>query len=772
MKYLIKTKDKDYILNKINNNKDKINNDKFILIIRLILLIIIIYIIIIIIVIINLKANITNKTKKIIMSNYYNLQTRDIMLDIYSKLLQIYFEFNHISLDSLNDLREQQNILLSFAHKLKEIYHNFTDLFYQYNLDINNNNINSIYDNHKFSKIIGFWEEIQYESRYIEELNIVIYNIFSIELINKNDELIEDSKNFLFFNNKKRINYNQKVESSYIKVLFYFCANYELVYKIIFNKIHDEIKISFTKYMDTNITIYYILEIVIFLFYIIFFIIVIAYLFYSNQVIIRNIIFLFLDFSQEENNNNMKYNDNHLLILKLMEFQNIIDDFDLNRLKKYKKKIDAINKKQTTNEMKEDIISQGINNIKNNYHNQKEINDEKRNNAINDKSKYNSTINRDEKNNKILKKEEYKKAHNTLILSFKGKGKDNSSFQHLLNYSTNNSNILKEKLNNNNNNNNNININNIEINENKNNILKNSLSENFQNKILNKTYLIGVFIIKIFLFIILFSFLIILIHSSIKIKYLFSFVHGLNNIFHVCKIISDRFSFLIYFFNIFRTLIIFHDEQTRNSIEPILDNINNIFDEENDEYTNFILYHNDEYQNIKNLLQNLTYNGDNSSDILFQTICSKEQECKNYLRSKYNLFDAGFYYSYKSCFSYVSNFYKDYKNINNKTNIEEIKKIIINNNTLFNSVSLGISHLIYYVKNNVYECFEMDLTLFLNNYNKNLDILNIASIIISFFIILFINVFVLITISKYISPLRDSAYRINRSFYYIKNYRT
>ena len=111
------------------------------------------------------------------MANYYNFQTRDIMLDIHSKLLEIYYEFNSISSDSLNDLKEQQNILISFANKLKEIYHNFTDYFSEYNL-VFNNNINSIYNIRNFWKIFGFWEEVEYNSRYIEEINVIIYNIF------------------------------------------------------------------------------------------------------------------------------------------------------------------------------------------------------------------------------------------------------------------------------------------------------------------------------------------------------------------------------------------------------------------------------------------------------------------------------------------------------------------------------------------------------------------------------------------------------------------
>ena len=89
-------------------------------------------------------------------------------------------------------------------------------------------------------------------------------------------------------------------------MLFYFCINYELVYKNIFNEINIEIDNSFKKYRINKIIIYYLLEIISLVSYIIFFIVVIIYLYDSNKVIIQNILFLFLDFSEEEFNYNKK----------------------------------------------------------------------------------------------------------------------------------------------------------------------------------------------------------------------------------------------------------------------------------------------------------------------------------------------------------------------------------------------------------------------------------------------------------------------------------
>ena len=780
-----KRNEHNYIIKKINNSRDKINNDIFVLIIRLILLIIIICIIIMYIIILNLKKNITNKIEKIIMANYYNYQTRDIMLDIHSRLLEIYYEFNSISVDSLNDLKEQQNILISFANKLKDIYHNFTDYFSEYNL-IFNNNINSIYNIKKFWKIFGFWEEVEYKSRYIEEINVIIYNIYSIDLVNKTNEIIEDSNNFLFFNNKNNYN-NKKIQTTYIKMLFYFCINYELVYNKIFNEINIEIDNSFKKYRNNKIIIYYLLEIIALVCYIIFFIVVIIFLYDSNKVIIQNILFLFLDFSEEEFNYNKKKNNenNNLIIFKLIEFKKIIIDFDLNRFKAYKIKINNINPKR----IKKNEHKNKQKKNKNQKKNEKEIEINTRpNNAINNQTKYNSSLNFDGSNKKILKKEKNKKIennkdliNNNIYFGLENKTLNNSSFNNLMN----SFHILKNNINNNSieainklqdNDNNKNDIKNTIFKYNKNSILKNNKSEEnnpILNKILNQSYYsIGILRIKIISFIVLIVFLIVIIYSLIKIKYLFSFVQGLKYFFNDYRIISDRFSLLIYYLNIFKTLIIFHDDNTKYNMSKILDNINMDFEQENNEYKVFLLYHIKNYKITQNLLNNLTYTGENSTDIINETICSQEQECINYINSKYNIFDAGFYFSYKSCFSYLSNFYEDYKSIKNKTDIEEIKsKIIKSNYSLFNSLSLGVSNLVYYAKNSVHQCFLDDQTIFLNNHNKILSILTILSVIFSIILIFFINIFVFISISSFSIPIKDSAYRINCSLYYIKKYK-
>ena len=71
--------------------------------------------------------------------------------------------------------------------------------------------------------------------------------------------------------------------------------------------------------------IYYIIyEIIELLLYIIFFILVYFYLYYSNDIIIKHIIFLFLDFSEQKYDIERRNYNNKLMSLKLAQYKRLI----------------------------------------------------------------------------------------------------------------------------------------------------------------------------------------------------------------------------------------------------------------------------------------------------------------------------------------------------------------------------------------------------------------------------------------------------------------
>ena len=762
----------------INKYREKVNHAKFILIIRIIMTIIICLIFILYILIIQIKANIINTSEKIILANYYNYQTKNAMDNIYSRLMQIYYEMNELSLDKLNTLQMQQKMISSFSKEIKEKYHNFTDYYFEYNL-ILKNYFNIIYNNHEFHKIIGFWEDYVYNSTFSVELDIIIYHIYSINLLDDKNGLLEDVSSFLFYNDKK--NYTTKIKSGFIQLLFYISKNYELTYKYIFNEIHEEIKLSYNKYSFSKWANLFAFKGFVLLLYIIFFISVFIYLYYANQVIIKNIIFLFLDFSEKEYDKS-NIGKNNIMIWKLIEFRNIIDDFNLDKFQRYKINIDKLNKNPINNLIKKENDSPNIN-IEKNNENEEVI----KANSNNSKSSKNisSKISKKKLNIEIINENNLEQNNfqdydpNKKISYSRNKGVNNSSHNYLIK-SSNSHHIFKD--------NNSIQASNAFLNtnnnsmKNKNNfknirrkslkIIENEEKKSFQEILLNQSNKSIVLIIKIYVIIIIILVLLIIILSLIEIKIYLDLMLRLHGFFNDFTTIIKRFSLLNYYFNLFSTLIIFHDEEVKNKIELELDDITQNFEEENDKYTKVLLNEMSKYKQTRLLFDFLRDSQNNSSELIKEIICDNEKkECIDYLYSKYNIFNSGIDFSYESCIIKIKNMYKDYKLLKNKTDIEIIKSKIINSpSNSFNQISLGISNLVLYIKSKIFQSFEIDQISFRDSYKKVTITFNIISIVFCLFTIIFINIFIFFTISRFSRPIKESTYRLNCSFYYIKKY--
>ena len=784
------------VLKKIDKYRKQINNDRFILNIRIILSFTIICILIIYILLINLKTILMNVSEKLLIANYYNYRTKETILNIHSKLLQIYYHLMFNSVDEINSREKQQDILKDLSYTLKNNFHYLKKYYFSYNLDIEHS-FNLIYKNRKFCKIIGFWEEIEYESSFMTELDIIIYNLYSINILENKGEINYDFKNFLFFNNKTK--YNEKPSSPFINLLFNLCTNYDLVYHKIFKELQEDVKMSLSKEIKYKIKEYLFLEIFALIFYIIFFIFVLVYLYYANQVIIKNLIFVFVDFTEQEYHE-INTNFNNLIIFKLLELRKIIDDFNLDNFQKYKMNIDKINKNKKISFKRRSIDNENSSRIENNNkNNENSIENEitskttPNNSLFNNKNKINSSksINnnlqskkkivafKNEMNNKISMESNnfpVKMGLSGKSVQSRNKETNNSSQNYLMRT---NSKLFKDKINfspkeeNNEILTNNINNINIRNKKRKNSNLKENEDEkiNYQDTLLNKSYKGSALLIEIFKVSILLLLLVILIIFYFKIGQFLLLKNGIYNFFFDFSTVSSRFSLLHYFFNAFRTLMIFHEENTKIRMERILDNIDNIYEKENNDYLNSLADIMKNYYETKDLFKIISVTKKNSTEIIKEKICENESLCINYLNSNHNKFDSGIDFGYKSCISQISNIYKDYQKLKNKTDIKEIKeKIIETSNGYFNYISLALSNIIYYVEGKIFYSFQMDQNNYICGLTEKLTLLNVSSILFSLLTILYINVFIFITISKYSKPIKDSTYRINCSFYYIKRY--
>ena len=771
--------------NKILVYKEQINRERFIFIIKLIMTIIIFLIFIVYVLLIYIQGITINTTEKILLAFYYNTHTRDIIQDTLSKLNGIYIDSSGINPDKISSSYER--IIIEYSKILREKYHYFNKYFLEYNLVIGHD-FKTIYDEQVFYRLKGFWKETPYYSKYSSEIDFLIHIISSIN-VTDSPEFQSDLKNFLFFNGKYST--KEKIHTSFIRLLYYLTVNFENSYLHIFNKINEEVYSAYIGFMGINNFKYYVLEFIGLVLYLIFFVVILIYLYHSNIIIIKNIIFLFLDFTEEHYSKNRNTTD-HLISLKLLKFKYLIDDFDLNELHNYFEELDNINKKK--NIINEEMMSKSP----------------VENDAINKNKKL--SIDKEVNKSEILKKEMKEKKSSQLDRASQKKIMDNnfmndnnskflnnfqkiqlnnSSFSYLVG---NDSKFLKNNLNPHSfsnaeilagnvvNNNLNKNAINDAVSENiykkrkseKNNSTNNEVEiiEDFQDAILNKSNKSLILEIKKYIIIIVIFAVFIIIYSFYKMNCNSKFNSQSKRFYTDFQWIANRYSNLYYYFNTLKALFLFNENDPRwEKMTLIMENMNKNMEDVNSNYTNTLINKMGSYKEVDKLFTMLQYNKNDSSEYLKETLCKNISLCQNYLDSNDNIFKSGIDFGYKTCFTYMENIYMDYKKIENKTNIEEII-ITITGPEFYElkRIRLAFSSILYYIQQKIYSSFEIDQLYFRNSYKKYISLLNLISLFLSILTLLFVYIIIFISVSNFGKPIKESTYRINQSFYHIKKY--
>ena len=531
---------------------------------------------------------------------------------------------------------------------------------------------------------------------------------------------IIDINNFIFFKQE-----NKKLYTFLIRILYYFCINYEFTYKVVLNEVEESLINSFRKFINSETLIYILLEILGIFFWVLILVISNIYLYFSNIIIIKSIIFLFLDFSQEDSHFTKEKNNN-LIKPKLIELKNIISDFDLKTFDIYSQNIDNINNQNNNS-------SKGINNIyKNNLNNEEK------------KKIENETNNKDEN------RKEYKDIYN-------------SSQNYLVNH---NSKINNDKINNNFIITNNIRLKKLKVDSSFENE-ETKERDTYQDIILNKSNKILIFIIKIYSIILLFLILIIILYILYKIKRSIHFKNKFTEFFVDLPILTNRYTMLYYYFDIFRTLILFPISEKREILENVMKQMEDYYEKENNKFLELSSLKKENYYESNILFNKLRDSKNNSSEKIKKEICLDNNSCINYLNSEYNIFDSGVDFTFQKCMTQISNILMDYKKIKNKTDIKEINSTLIY--LKFDVIDLNLNNMFFYVQERLYEAIDNDKIRFIGENYQIAIILNIISII--FAIISFlILVFIFISTNNYIKPIQNSIYRINLSIYNIKEY--
>ena len=785
--------DSDKILEKMEKYKNKINSVKFIRMIKYILSIICIIVLIIYIIIMNYQKNIIELSHKTFRCYYYNFFSKNIILHFQTVIIEKFYNVSNITVNTFTTEEDYKYTIELLTPLLKEAFHDFTNLYYDYNLEIGHN-LNLMFTKRTYYKLGGFWEEIPYFSDFPTEMDSVIYNIYAVlDVDDSQNEIISDINNFMFKKGIENKFEKNKVYSNFIKLMYYFDVNYELTWSLIFENIDKIIMDNYRNYVDKKLKIYYFFEVIGLAFIIIFYIITIAYLYYANSIIIKNIIFLFLDFSDDKFKM-LKNGYTKLMMLKLIEFKTCISDFSLEKLNIFGKNIDNIDR----NKYNLSFIKAytGFNSTF-----------ERSDSASSDNKS--TVLNRNDKKSNIssLRKIDGNLSNKKSLKEAKSLIKDESSNinNSSLNYiNRTNSTFLKDKLNTNNNLNNliirssqtntisNNNVGNSNIQPKNVGILKNITSnrvyrksknddninnninydnnndsfstETIQDIILTKSNKSYILLIKIYSIIVYALLALIIAYSIFKLFNTVNYHNHYETIFYVFKVFSNRYTSLNYYYNTLKATIIFPMKQQIDTLEKL----NSVFEDSNDKFDKIINKELNNFDEIKKLFDIIKDSKNNSTNTMLSSLCYKVSICEKYLYSPYNIMDTGIDFLYKSIIIDISKIYLDYKNLKDINDINKIQDLIINNK--FDSTSLFIEYAYNYIKFAIYNSFKKDEEQFKNKFKRNSGYLNIITVIFAFFSFLFVVVFIFITISIFADPIKKSTLRISCSFYFIKKY--
>ena len=728
---------------------------------------IILIIIILYIIINNIQGTLRDLIKQIILTYFYNSHTRDIFININSKLLQIYYDFFHLVHNDISNPGEYRSDIYNLSNSLKDSFHNFTNSYVNYNLLIGHT-LNLLFKARKFQKLRGYWQEIKYESELTTELNYIIYNVYSINISGRASDGAESDYNH-FFNFKERTDTKEKINTTFIRLLYYFCVNL-LNYQNIFKEIEDEIYESYKVYLTSKMILFISLALLHILLYIVFFIVIIYYLYYNNEIIFKNIVFLFMDLSEQEFDKN-NFNNN-IIRLKLDEFKNIIEDFDLDKFEKYTKNIDNLERNKFINLR---IKEQNNNIIENN---QEQF--DSGNIIVKKTFKFNTKEEEKENSSKNIINE----ILDDKFLNLKDKGiRNNSSNNYLLNSNSNNK-LLKNSKNNNsinashdflmnsNTNNSKKNIKNQPLNihiKKNDDINDTNAEENYQDLILDKLNRSKILMMKVYLIITILLLILILLSNFFTIYEFSKFVNLHYLFFNDFFIITNRYTLLYYFYNALRMMIITPNNSVNIDMVNILETLNEYYEDQNKQFNNIIPSINN-YDEVRKFYYILIESESNSTELIKEKICEENEKCIKYLESKHNIVDSGIDFGYRTSITLIGNMYMDYKNLDDKKNLKKIKSSVIKSDkSQFNDLGISLSNFFILIKQKIFEYFIIDEENFRNQYIKKIYNLNIYSFIISIASLTF-AFYVFITISAYTRIIKEASCRVNCSFFYIKNY--
>ena len=277
---------------------------------------------------------------------YYNYYQRDKLLCLFSSILSAYFMTTNITNYTLGikeptymNTNNLTQIMKSYAFDFQNSFHYFYTSYIDYKKNLNEP-LTALYKPRTMNKITTDWNNIEYSSDYISEAEFISYIAHNAATELVGEQIVYTIRDCpkLFQGRFKKYT-DDKVESNFIPCAYYLGINYNSQFHYFFDELQKESENSFIEFSGSSRKIYIAIEVLGMAVYIIFFSLMFFYLYQSNSMMFKNILNMFLDFTQEGTYNFKNHVDNFILIKKISEFNLLLIDFSLGILDNYNKKI-------------------------------------------------------------------------------------------------------------------------------------------------------------------------------------------------------------------------------------------------------------------------------------------------------------------------------------------------------------------------------------------------------------------------------------------------
>jgi hypothetical protein len=666
-----------------------------------------------------------------------------------------------------------KNIMEEYSMDFQNSFHSFYISYIDYKRNLGEP-LTALYEPRMMDKITTDWQNMIYESDYISEAEFISYsaNNAAIDLqLESNVNLAKEEDCPRFFQENYRKYPKNKTRTDFIQCMYYLCKNYNSQFYYFFREIQEESEHSFLNFSKETKSIYIFIEILGMIFYVVFFGVMFFYLSQSNSMMFKNILNMFLDFTQEGVYNFKNHIDNFILIKKISEFNLLLVDFSLGILDKYNKKISA--RSVVTGNMNMSMDEgQGFgaiksDNVKDNADSMKKEDKKKKRNKKDDKK--DKGLNMKNQNANNTSKIDTSKGGlisqnssvgfnklNTSTSNLKKGNNTNTSTNMSLNSSQNTTNSQK-----------NLNNTGYKQPEKKEEIDDNGVTTDM---ILEKTQNKGIFQIKVMIYIFIVLFCVILIYFFVKLFVSIGFIDDIKNIFDDFGTVSFKYSMVYYYFNTLRVLLVvpkFTDENIFDTMEnDLIDETNNINDVLN--------YRMKNYESTNILFTAFTKSqNDTSVTNITAIICEDNKLCNLVASNKeFNMIADGIDVAINAIVQETQNIYNDYKKIRDSNNgLLEIKKEDVTNwyiNDKFKQVDVNLNFVLSLVQQRIYTAFLEDSDNLTHKFQNMINIFNSCAIIYCCLLGIFVIIFVVYRIKNMTKIVEDSTMRLNKAFFFIK----